>query len=105
MNKHRKIATKLLKGCVIFVMKNLSKQVVILDNLSSPYIYQAIIILKNNPVGQHDKIIKEAEKIVSSYFDRKPPADHDIQSKNKALKCAVIFLSIALFLSVFISLK
>ena len=82
-------------------MKNLSKQVVILDNLSSPYIYQAIIILKDNPSIQHDKIIMEAEKIVSSYFDKKSPTTSEMKNKNIALKCAVIFLSIALLFSIF----
>lgn len=88
----------MLKGSVIFVMKNLSKQVVILDSISSPYIHQAIIILKSYPPGQHDKIIAEAERIVSSYFDRKP-LDINKSSDNKILKAAVIFLSIALFVS------
>lgn len=86
-------------------MKNLSKQVVILDNLSSPYIYQAIIILKNNPNACHDKIIEEAEKIVSSYFEKKPSSDCDAHIKNRALKCAVIFLSVALFISLFLPFK
>ncbi|MBQ3038625.1 MAG: hypothetical protein IJD30_05550 [Clostridia bacterium] len=79
-------------------MKNLSKQVVILDSISSPYIHQAIIILKSYPPGQHDKIIAEAERIVSSYFDRRAP-DTNACSDNKILKSAVIFLSIALFVS------
>ncbi len=82
-------------------MKNLSKQVVILDNISSPYIYQAIIILKNYPQGQHEKIISEAEKIVASYFDKKIPAEKPKKNTSDiGLKCAVALLSIALFLSI-----
>lgn len=99
-----KIATKLLKGSVIFVMKNLSKQVVILDNISSPYIHQAIIILKNYAPEQHQKIIAEAERIVSEYFNKNSPHNpsYNIGRKsNFGLKCAVTLLSIALVISTF----
>lgn len=97
-----KIATKLLKGSVIFVMKNLSKQVVILDDISSQYIHQAIIILKDYTPQNHQKIIAEAERIVSEYFNKSSPnnAPFSIGRKsNFGLKCAVTILSIALAIS------
>lgn len=51
-------------------MKNTAKQAVILENLSSPYVQQAIIILKEyNPIFE-DKIIEDAEKIVSAYLNQ-----------------------------------
>ena len=68
-----------------------------MDNISSEYIHQAIIILKSYPPGQHDKIIAEAERIVSSYFDRSV-----LQTENRGknnvgiLKGIIIALSIAL---------
>ena len=78
-------------------MKDLSKQVVILDNISSEYIHQAIIILKSYPPGQHDKIIAEAERIVSSYFDRGHPDKKGSPDKsNRLLKGTIIILSAAL---------
>ena len=49
-------------------MKNNTKQVVILDNFSSPYIHQAILILKDYNPALEDKVIAEAEKIVSDYL-------------------------------------
>lgn len=49
-------------------MKNKEKKVIILDNLSSPFIAQAIIILHDGAQYDNDNIIKEAEKIVSGYF-------------------------------------
>lgn len=49
-------------------MKNITKQVVILDNFSSPYIYQAILILKDYNPALEDKVIEDAEKIVSAYL-------------------------------------
>ena len=78
-------------------MKNLSKQVVILDNISSPYIHQAIIILKSYPPEQHQKIIEEAEKIVASYFENKsgPEKKYTDNKTNNILKYTVGLLSIA----------
>lgn len=52
-------------------MKNKEKKVIILDNLSSPFVAQAIIILKENIPDADDKIIKEAERIVSGFFPQK----------------------------------
>lgn len=51
-------------------MKNSTKQVVILDNFSSPYIYQAILILKDYNPALEDKVIAEAEKVVSDYLNK-----------------------------------
>ena len=50
-------------------MKN-TKQAVILDNFSSPYIYQAILILKDYNPALEDKVIADAERIVSAYLNR-----------------------------------
>jgi len=51
------------------LMKNNTRQVVILDNFSSPYIYQAIFILKDYASVSQDKVIEEAERIVGKYLD------------------------------------
>lgn len=83
-------------------MKNLSKNAVILDNLSSPYIHQAIIILKDNSHIPNEKIILEAEKIVSSYFNKLSINPVGVpEQKNTALKAAVIILGIAFGISLF----
>ncbi len=84
------------------VMKNLSKNAVILDNLSSPYIHQAIIILKDNSHISNEKIILEAEKIVSSYFNKVSTDPVCVSAqKSTALKAAVIILGIAFGISLF----
>ena len=80
-------------------MKNLSKQVVILDNISSPYIHQAIIILKKYSPQQHEKIIEEAENVVFEYFNKNPTQNPKKTNSNFNLKCAIVILSIALFIS------
>ena len=86
-------------------MKDLSKHVVILDNIPSPYIYQAIIILKNYPVGHYEKIIAEAEQIVSSYFENNSIRNcQEKKEHNLGLKSAVVILSISLVVSIAFSL-
>ena len=86
-------------------MKDLSKHVVILDNIPSPYIYQAIIILKKYPPDRHEKIIEEAEKIVSSYFENNSIGKYcDKKEQNLGLKSAVVILSLSLIASIAFSL-
>lgn len=53
-------------------MKNDKKQAVILNNLSSPYIHQAIIILNDCEPIPEDKVIEDAERIVSAYLKTPP---------------------------------
>ena len=83
-------------------MKNNTKQVVILDNFSSPYIHQAILILKDYNPALEDKIIEEAERIVSGYLHPEKPS---LKSEQKKL-LPIIMYSISLAaLAVFIITK
>ena len=50
-------------------MKDITKKVVILNNLSSPYICEAIIVLKDYNPRLESKVIADAEKIVTDYID------------------------------------
>lgn len=51
-------------------MKENSHKVVILNKLSSPYISEAILILKDNDCVTQSKAVEEAERIVLSYIER-----------------------------------
>ena len=51
-------------------MKELIKKVVILNNFSSPYVSQAIIILKDYNPKLESRAIADAETIVSRYIER-----------------------------------
>ena len=51
-------------------MKDITKKVVILNNLSSPHICEAILVLKDYDPRLEGKILSEAEKIVSDYIER-----------------------------------
>lgn len=50
-------------------MKDLTKKVVILKNLSSPYVHQAIIVLRDYNPKLETKAVLEAERIVNAYLD------------------------------------
>ncbi len=50
-------------------MKDITKKVVILNNLSSPYICEAIIVLKDYNPRLESKVIADAEKIVTDYIE------------------------------------
>ena len=50
-------------------MKDITKKVVILNNFSSPYISEAIIVLREYNPKLEGRIIDEAERIVADYID------------------------------------
>ena len=74
-------------------MKNKEKRVIILANLSSESIYQAIIILKEDAIYKPQDIVAEAEKIVSGYFPKEAKKSPKKASK---LLWGVIFSSVFL---------
>lgn len=68
-------------------MRDITKKVVILDNLSSPYVREAIIILKDCALPSEKSVIAEAERIVNNYFEKKSGRTvQSDRSKNKILK-------------------
>lgn len=78
-------------------MKDITKKVVILNNFVSPYVSEAIIILKDYDPRLDTKAIADAEKIVSSYIEKldtkkTKPKRH---KKKRWLKIAAAFLLIA----------
>lgn len=81
-------------------MKNSTKQVVILDNFTSPYIHQAILILKDYTPAAESKIVAEAEQIVASYFQK--PQDDVPPPKKSRLPWFISGISIACTLALYI---
>ncbi len=51
-------------------MKSINKRAFIMENCNSPYIAQAIFILKDGIDGENTKVIMDAERIVASYMGR-----------------------------------
>ncbi|MBQ3425991.1 MAG: hypothetical protein IJH37_02470 [Clostridia bacterium] len=50
-------------------MKDTTKKVVILDNLSSPYVHQAIIVMREFDPRLESRAVTDAERIVGAYLD------------------------------------
>ncbi len=50
-------------------MKDVMKKVVILDNLASPYVHQAIIVMRDYNPKLETHAVLEAERIVNAYLD------------------------------------
>lgn len=50
-------------------MKDLTKKVVILENIASPYVHQAIIVMRDYNPKLEAKAVIEAERIVNAYLD------------------------------------
>lgn len=49
-------------------MKKIPRKVLILENLTSPYIHQAIIVLNDYKPNQETKVIMDAERVVNEYL-------------------------------------
>lgn len=75
-------------------MKDITKKVVILNNFVSPYVSEAIIILRDYDPRLEGKAIADAERIVSDYIEKinkqtvkKPSA----RKKSKLVKFLITF--------------
>lgn len=64
-------------------MKDITRKVVILDNLASPYVHQAIIVMRDYNPKLDSYAVAEAERIVTAYLD-----DVKIRKKQPAKKTA-----------------
>ena len=67
-------------------MKELTKKVVILNNFSSPYVSQAIIIFKDYNPKLESRAIADAETIVSRYIERIQKTDNQQRLSARNLK-------------------
>ncbi len=75
-------------------MKDTTKKVVILNNFVSPYVSEAIIILKDYDPRLDTRAIADAEKIVSAYIEKldTKKAKPKRRKKTRRLKIAAAFL-------------
>lgn len=80
-------------------MKNTTRRVLILKNVNSELIEQAILILKDSAPCEDSAVVREAEKIVEKYMDKKLT---DMQ-KEKRPKTAVILSLGVVFISLSIA--
>ena len=74
-------------------MKDLKRKVMILNNLTSPYISEAIIILKDYDPKFDTKAILDAERIVNEYLNKENGRhDNAVRPWKKVLKFSVLFM-------------
>lgn len=74
-------------------MKNTTHRVVILNNMDSEIISQAILILKNPDEVCDSAVLAEAERVVEKYMQNLPPTE----KKNNG-RFMVSFLSMAVII-------
>ena len=75
-------------------MKDLKRKVMILNNLTSPYISEAIIILKDYDPKFDTKAILDAERIVNDYLSKENGRNDDVVRPWKKILKSVITFSI-----------
>lgn len=88
-------------------MKDITKKVVILNNLSSAHISEAIIVLKDYDPRLEGKIISEAEKIVSDYIDRTKKKEQALKrpvrkKTNSVLLCLISMVAFAIAVGIYL---
>lgn len=77
-------------------MKDTTKKVVILNNFTSPYVSEAIIILRDYDPRLEGKAIADAEKIVSNYIEKINRQTFKTSARKKSkISKIFIFLSMA----------
>ena len=78
-------------------MKELTKKVIILNNFTSPYISQAIIVLRDYDPRLEGRAVADAEMIVSRYAQRLQQNGQPAKAvrKNKRIIKAVLFAAVA----------
>ncbi len=84
-------------------MKELTKKVVILNNFTSPYVAQAIIVFKDYNPKLEGRAIEDAEKIVSHYIDKiekNGQPQKAVRKKGKYLKIAAVIIIAAVIYAV-----
>lgn len=74
-------------------MKNTTRRVLILKKVNSENIEQAILILKNTAPDGDSAVIREAEKIVEKYMDKKT---QKVMEEKRPARSLVLSLGVAL---------
>ena len=81
-------------------MKDSTKKVVILNNLASPYIHEAIIVLKKYDPQLEGKAIADAEKIVSEYIEKMKKNEQVLKRPTTNRKKSIILCFIVAIITI-----
>ena len=77
-------------------MKELTKKVIILNNFSSPYVSQAIVVLKYYNPKLESKAIADAEAIVGRYIEKMQKNRQPARTARKRKRLAKIIVCLAI---------
>ena len=77
-------------------MKNTTRRVLILKNVNSELIEQAILILKDSAPEGDSAVIREAEKVVEKYMDK---SAQKVRKEKEIKKALTLYLS-AMFVGI-----
>lgn len=86
-------------------MKELPQRVVILNNFSSPYIKEAIIVLKEYNPSLDSKAVADAEMIVSRYIEKMHKNGQPQTAVRKNTKLIKLLAGLALTALICVSIK
>lgn len=86
-------------------MKELPQRVVILNNFSSPYIKEAIIVLKEYNPSLDSKAVADAEMIVGRYIERMQKNGQPQTAVRKNTKFIKLLAGLALTALICVSIK
>ena len=80
-------------------MKDITRQVVILNHFYSPCIRQAILILNEDAEAEQTQIVAEAERIINAYLKNRqqPPRRRRRRRRIDVLCIAAVVIGIVLF--------
>lgn len=81
-------------------MKDSTKKVVILNNLASPYIHEAIIVLKKYDPQLESKAIADAEKIVTEYIEKMKKNEQALKRPASNRKKSIILCVIVAIITI-----
>jgi len=76
-------------------MKNANRKVVILKDVNSDMIEQAILVLRNSASDGESKLLREAEKIVEKYMDKKGQKVKEEKKPSTAMVLSLIAIVIS----------
>ena len=99
---HHMIKNKSHERQYIMLKKFKNRQIIVIDSIDSPYFEQGILILKDGTVKEDDKIVNEANRIVSSYT-KKFESGFSSDKKGKKFKISILCVAL-LTLGIFFKL-
>lgn len=76
-----------------------NRKIIVIDRINSPYFEQGVLILKDGTISEDDKIINEANKVVTEYVKKYEPKFTSNNKLYSILASAAVILSLLALLN------